>query len=113
MTAFLDRASLDEMVALLGDDFRDIVRLFIEQLGSDVAQLQAARAAGHWDRLYRAAHTLKGSSGNVGASALSLSAARLERAARMSDAAAADGELAALPALAEQTVAALRAGRYA
>ncbi len=37
MTAFLDRASLDEMVTLLGDDFRDVVRLFIEQLGSDVA----------------------------------------------------------------------------
>jgi len=45
------------------------------------------------------------------AGALSLSAARLERAARMSDAATADGELAALLALAEQTVAALRAGR--
>ena len=44
MTAFLDRARLDDMVTLLGDDFRDIVRLFIEPLGSDVAQLPAARA---------------------------------------------------------------------
>ncbi|TSE27531.1 TMAO reductase sytem sensor TorS [Tepidimonas sediminis] len=113
MTPLLDTTNLDDMLAMLGDEFRDIVRQFVDQLEPDVAGITAARAAADWDTLVRLAHTLKGSSGNMGAVALADQAARIERAARARDGAQADAALDGLQALARQTVAALRAGGYA
>ncbi|MFN3610435.1 Hpt domain-containing protein [Tepidimonas sp.] len=108
----INSANLDELLSLLGDEFRDITRLFVEQLEGELADLRAARAAQDWQALYRRAHALKGSSGNMGATALSESAARLERAARDGDADGVEREIAAIELLAPQTVQALRAGRY-
>lgn len=112
MSTLINCASLDELLALLGDEFRDISRLFVDQLGDEVAELHAAQAARDWPLLHRRAHALKGSSGNMGALALSESAARLERAARDGDADGIERELAAIGRLAPETVEALRAGRY-
>ena len=112
MTALLDSAALDDMLALLGEEFRDIARQYVTQLQEEVARLLAARAAQDWMLLARHAHALKGSSGNMGARALAERAAALEAAARSGDAAAVDAVLQGLSTLAHDTAAALRAGRY-
>lgn len=108
----INSANLDELLTLLGEEFRDIVLLFVDQLEGELAGLRAAQAAQDWPGLYRRAHALKGSSGNMGATALSESAARLERAAREGDLEGIEREMAAIEHLAPQTVQALKAGRY-
>ncbi|MCX7692952.1 Hpt domain-containing protein [Tepidimonas taiwanensis] len=112
MTPLIQRDTLDELLVALGDDFRGIVRLFVEQLDTERAGLDAAWAARDWPRLMRAAHSLKGSSGNMAAVALSEAAARLERAAREQNAVAAEAALADVTRLVPETVRALVAGRY-
>lgn len=100
------------MLTLLGDEFREIVQLFVDQLDEELAQLQAARASEDWRQLNRRAHALKGASGNMGALALAESAASLEKAALVPDVATIDQSMSAIEALAPQTVAALRDGGY-
>lgn len=113
MTALLDTTNLDDMLAMLGEEFRGIVRQYLQQLETDVSQLIQAHVAQDWDTLVRLAHTLKGSSGNMGAALLAAQAARIEQAARARDAADVDAALQDLGTLARQTAEALRAGRYA
>lgn len=113
MNALLDTTNLDEMLAMLGDEFRDIVRQYVDQLEDEVAQLAALCAQRDWEALTRMAHTLKGSSGNMGAVVLAAAAARLERAAQARDDVGVEAAMLELPDLARRTVAALRAGRYA
>lgn len=112
MSVLLNTASLNELLSLLGDELRDIARLYVDQLDSELAELDAAWTASDWPRLHRRAHALKGSSGNLGAVALAETASRLEKAAQAGDAALVQTELAALRQLAPATVQALRDGRY-
>jgi len=112
MSNLLNSASLDELVTLLGDEFREITQLFVDQLDDEVAQLQAARAGQDWRLLNRRAHALKGSSGNMGAMALAQAAAALEKAALVPDVSAIDQSLASIVELAPQSVQALRDGGY-
>ena len=63
-----------------------------------VDQLHAARAAAHWDDVARAAHTLKSSSGSIGALAFSSLCAEIERVTRAGDLLCAQRLLARFPA---------------
>lgn len=112
MSALLDTTNLDAMLAMLGEDFRAIVRQYAAQLDSELRSMEQARQRQDWTLLRRLAHTLKGSSGNVGAMALAGQAAQLERAAQQADAQAADAALAALAPLISATRSALDAGGY-
>jgi HPt (histidine-containing phosphotransfer) domain-containing protein len=72
--------------------FHRIARVFIGEIGTRLASIAAALAAGDLKRIETEAHSIKGASGNVAAHVVRDAAARLE-------AAAANGDTAALPAL--------------
>jgi signal transduction histidine kinase/CheY-like chemotaxis protein/HPt (histidine-containing phosphotransfer) domain-containing protein len=78
----LDVQILDELRAVLGDEADQIVRVFLEDAPRLVARLESAAVTPDYDELHEAAHTLKSSSANVGALALSEQARRIELGAR-------------------------------
>lgn len=62
-----------------GDDFlREIVGLFAADIPARLAEFDQGLASGDRTRCHRAAHSIKGSSANIGASLLTDAAARLE-----------------------------------
>ena len=65
-----------------GEFLREIVGIYIEDTPKRLGELKGALAAGDAPALTRAAHTIKGSSSNVGALALREVAERLEHMAR-------------------------------
>ena len=65
-----------------GEFLREIVGIYVEDTPKRLAELRGAFAAGDAPALTRAAHTIKGSSSNVGAAALRSAAERLEHMAR-------------------------------
>ncbi|MDO8931430.1 MAG: response regulator, partial [Rhodocyclaceae bacterium] len=73
----------DAALARLGGDaglFRKMLTWFQEGQAEAVADIRAALAAGERETAVRVAHTLKGLSGNIGASGLSKAAGQLEAA---------------------------------
>ena len=61
-----------------GEFLKEILGIYIEDTPKRIAELRASLAAGDLASFTRAAHTIKGSSANVGASALRGVAERLE-----------------------------------
>jgi histidine phosphotransfer protein HptB len=85
MTAPIDQEAFDRLVEMTGGelDFVDeLVDTYIEDGRGQVAGLRAALERGDNDSVVRAAHSLKSSSANVGALALSDRCRTLEEAAR-------------------------------
>ncbi|MFT4257137.1 MAG: ATP-binding protein [Pseudoxanthomonas sp.] len=80
----LDHAMLDELHEIAGDETARIVALFLDDAPRLIAELEkaAATATPDLDAMREAAHTLKSSSANVGAMALSAVAKRIELGAR-------------------------------
>ncbi|MFT3763247.1 MAG: ATP-binding protein [Pseudoxanthomonas sp.] len=78
----LDHAMLDELHEIAGEETARIVTLFLEDAPRLIAQLEQAAAIPDLAVLREAAHTLKSSSANVGAMALSTAAKRIELGAR-------------------------------
>jgi HPt (histidine-containing phosphotransfer) domain-containing protein len=76
----LDANVLDELRAIAGDETLRIVRLFMEDAPRLIARIEQAATANDLEAMGEAAHTLKSSSANLGA--LALSAKRIEQAAR-------------------------------
>ena len=65
------------------DEFlREIVGIFLEDTPQRLDELEQSRAAGDVTRFARAAHSIKGSSSNLGATALRAAAEKLEHQAR-------------------------------
>jgi len=78
----LDQSMLDELQEIAGDETLRIVGLFLEDAPRLIAQMESASAAPDLEAMRNAAHTLKSSSANVGAMALSNAAKRVELGAR-------------------------------
>jgi signal transduction histidine kinase/CheY-like chemotaxis protein/HPt (histidine-containing phosphotransfer) domain-containing protein len=78
----LDHSMLDELQEIAGDETARIVGLFLEDAPRLIARLEAASTIPDLDAMRDAAHTLKSSSANVGAMALSTAAKRVELGAR-------------------------------
>ena len=79
----LDDGALDELYAVIGADASRIVTVFLEDAPQLLAQLERAALAPDFSALREAAHSLKSSSANLGAMALSAAAKRIELGARM------------------------------
>jgi HPt (histidine-containing phosphotransfer) domain-containing protein len=93
--------SLDYAAALdrVGGDaglLREIARLFLGQAPELLEQIRAAAAGQDAERLYRAAHTLKGSIGNFAADSAFAAAREVEMIGRRGELASAGDALAAL-----------------
>jgi HPt (histidine-containing phosphotransfer) domain-containing protein len=82
----LDQEAIDNLRALDpdgGDTFlREIIGIFVEDTPLRIAEIDKSLAAGDAPTFIRAAHTIKGASSNVGASALRAVAEQLEQHAK-------------------------------
>lgn len=70
-TEHLDAAVLDELRAVLGDEFPVLVTTFITDSEKRLALLRAAASAANAGQVREAAHSFKGSALNMGAMRLS------------------------------------------
>lgn len=82
-----------------GDSFlKEILNIFFDDTPERIAELHGNRASGNAAAFVRAAHSIKGSSSNVGASELRAIAERLEHHARQNGLVEVDGLIAELEA---------------
>lgn len=85
----LDQAAIGTLRALNPDDggefFKELVGLFLQDTPPRIAEIEANLAAGDLQRLTRAAHSIKGSAGNFGASQLVAVSARIEQLGKAGD----------------------------
>ena len=84
--AVIDPQSIENLRALNPDDndefLREIAGIFIEDTPQRIAELEQSLSAGDLTKFTRAAHSIKGSSSNLGAMALRAAAEKLEHHAR-------------------------------
>ncbi|WP_374603041.1 ATP-binding protein [Arenimonas sp.] len=73
---------VDELRAVMGNEYLSLVRLFLEDAPKHVRTLEGAASAGDMTAMVAPAHTLKSASANLGAMALSAAAKRIELGAR-------------------------------
>jgi len=78
----LDQSLLEELREIAGDETARIIGLFLEDAPRLISALEKGAAIPDLDAMRDAAHTLKSSSANVGAMALSAAAKRVELGAR-------------------------------
>ncbi len=85
-TPIIDTQAIENLRALNpgdGDEFlREIIGIFLEDTPQRIAELSQSLAAMDAGKFTRAAHSIKGSSANLGASALRAAAEKLEHLAR-------------------------------
>jgi HPt (histidine-containing phosphotransfer) domain-containing protein len=78
----LDTEVVEELRAIMGAEDQGLIKLFFEDAPLHIQRLQAALAANDIAAMIAPAHTLKSSSANLGAKALSAVAKRIEHGAR-------------------------------
>nr|WP_211368278.1 hybrid sensor histidine kinase/response regulator [Pseudoxanthomonas gei] len=78
----LDHSMLDELQEIAGEETVRIIGLFLEDAPRLIGRLETASTVPDLEAMRDAAHTLKSSSANVGAMALSTAAKRVELGAR-------------------------------
>ncbi len=82
----IDPEAIENLRALSPDDgeafLRDIVGIFLEDTPQRIDELHTALASGDQVRFTRAAHSIKGSSSNLGAAPLRAVAEKLEHESR-------------------------------
>jgi HPt (histidine-containing phosphotransfer) domain-containing protein len=78
----------DPIVVAVERDLRDVVHLYLESRGADLARLDLAGDSGDFEEVRRIGHKLHGSSGGLGFAEAGNIGAALEDAARAKDAAA-------------------------
>lgn len=81
----MDLKALGESLGLDEDEFIEIVEIFLESAASDIKRLEDAIIAQNSEALSEAAHSLKGSAGNLGFTEISKLSASLEDKARKSE----------------------------
>jgi signal transduction histidine kinase/DNA-binding NarL/FixJ family response regulator/HPt (histidine-containing phosphotransfer) domain-containing protein len=78
----LDLGILDELRGMLGSEVDRLIEVFLEDTPRLISALEAAAVGPDYEMLRNAAHTLKSSSANLGAVALSNAAKKVEHGAR-------------------------------
>jgi HPt (histidine-containing phosphotransfer) domain-containing protein len=78
----LEMEVVEELRSIMGAEYQGLVKLFLEDAPSHIQRLQAAAANNDIAAMVAPAHTLKSSSANLGALALSAVAKRIEFGAR-------------------------------
>ena len=73
---------LQELEAVMGNEYLSLIKLFLEDAPKQIQQLEQAAAENNIHGMIAPAHTLKSSSANLGALALSAIAKRIEIGAR-------------------------------
>jgi len=78
----LDMNNLNMLKEIIGDDLKSILHVFLDTTPDSILQLKEAVASNTTAKVQSIAHTIKGSSANVGANHLSSLAADLEQKAK-------------------------------
>jgi signal transduction histidine kinase/DNA-binding NarL/FixJ family response regulator/HPt (histidine-containing phosphotransfer) domain-containing protein len=78
----LDTDVVRDLVEVMGDEFTDLVRVYLEDTPKSLAALEQAASRGDKEALIAPSHSLKSTSANLGALSLSELAKRLEHGAR-------------------------------
>ena len=78
----MDLKALGESLGLDEEEFIEIVEIFLESAASDIKRLEDAIIAKNSEALSEAAHSLKGSAGNLGFMEISKLSANIEDQAR-------------------------------
>jgi len=78
----LDTDVVRDLLDVMGDEFTDLVRVYLEDTPKSLAALEQAAARGDKEGLIAPSHSLKSTSANLGALTLSELAKRLEHGAR-------------------------------
>jgi len=78
----LDASVISDLFDVMGDEFTDLVRIYLEDTPKAVALLEQAAAQGQRDGIIAPSHSLKSTSANLGAIRLAELAKRLEHGAR-------------------------------
>jgi HPt (histidine-containing phosphotransfer) domain-containing protein len=91
-TPAIDGEVVRDLMEMMGSEFSDLVRVYLEDTPKSLAALARAAASGGVEGLVGPAHSLKSTSANLGALALSEMAKGIEQGARQ-------GRLAAEPAV--------------
>jgi signal transduction histidine kinase/CheY-like chemotaxis protein/HPt (histidine-containing phosphotransfer) domain-containing protein len=73
---------VQDLLEMMGGEFTDLVRVYLEDTPRSIAQLETAAASNSIDGLIAPAHSLKSTSANLGALHLSDLAKRIEHGAR-------------------------------
>ena len=98
--AVLDRAVMQTLRQLTApgepDVLTEVLQLFLREVPARMDRLRNACAAGNIQEVYRAAHSLKGSAGNIGAQRLLDVCRQLDEMGRAGDLAKAEPLVAAL-----------------
>ncbi len=81
-TPVLDLGILDELRSMLGSEVDRLIEVFLDDTPKLISALETAAIGPDYDMLRNAAHTLKSSSANLGAVALSNAAKKVEHGAR-------------------------------
>jgi signal transduction histidine kinase/CheY-like chemotaxis protein len=79
----IDKDVLNELRSVLGADVDKLIDLFLDDTPMLLARMEAAALMPDYEELREAAHSLKSSSANLGATALSTAAKRVELGARI------------------------------
>ncbi len=95
MSDVLDTQLLEELKMVMEDEFTALMETFLSESARQFAEAQGAWQSSDLDALRRHAHSLKGSSGNVGAVGLQALCADLEHSAR-------DGVVDVIPGLIDE-----------
>jgi HPt (histidine-containing phosphotransfer) domain-containing protein len=78
----LDVEVVRDLLDVMGDEFTDLVRVYLEDTPKALAALELAAGRGNTEGLIAPSHSLKSTSANLGAMGLSELAKRLEHGAR-------------------------------
>ncbi|HET7923728.1 MAG TPA: ATP-binding protein, partial [Rhodanobacteraceae bacterium] len=82
----VDASIIGDLLDTMGGEFGDLVRVYLEDAPQRIAAIEAAAASGDAAAQVAPAHTLKSSSANIGATALSRYCSDIEGSARRADA---------------------------
>ena len=86
MTGTLNMEVIDELLALSDDGdpelLVDLIEMYLADGPTKLAAIESGIAAGDWERVERAAHSLKGSAGNLGATQVLAASDRIQNACR-------------------------------
>ena len=87
--AVLDRAVIETLRQLTPpgepDVLTEVLQMFLQEVPPRIDRLRNAWATGNIEEMYRAAHSLKGSAGNIGAHRLHGVCSRLDEMGRAGD----------------------------
>lgn len=78
----IDMAMLDDLRLVMGEDYSSLLQAFVEDSTRKIAQMRVACSGRDMELLRMTAHSLKGSSSNIGAARLSFMCKQMEDHAR-------------------------------